>query len=236
MLSEIDEYASNEKKTLVIVFDEFQHLATIKGSEHIEASIRHAAERVKASTYLFSGSNRHLLASMFEDRNRPLFQMSFKLILGRIHEDDYCAFLIKMAKKRWQKAISQTAIITVLELTSRHPSYVNLLCYSLWQESSPPTPNSIRRCWEDLSKKQYYLIESLLQSLSTNQYKLLKLLAHHPTKKPIARDYIKKANLANSSAAQALKMLEEKDMIYKNENDVWHVLDPFVQYELSKLS
>ena len=46
-----------------------------KNYHSIEASIRHAVERSENISYVFSGSNRHLLKQMFGGQGRPLYRL-----------------------------------------------------------------------------------------------------------------------------------------------------------------
>ena len=67
MLLALDRAAGLYRRRVVIVIDEFQQLAQL-GSRTaplgVEGAIRHAVERAEQVTYLFSGSEKHLLASM----------------------------------------------------------------------------------------------------------------------------------------------------------------------------
>ncbi len=72
ILKRIDQTAINLNQRIVIVIDEFQQISEIKEST-IEATIRHAMQYSQKTTYVFSGSNRHLLHNMFNDKNRPFY-------------------------------------------------------------------------------------------------------------------------------------------------------------------
>ncbi|NDA48269.1 MAG: hypothetical protein EBY21_13565, partial [Alphaproteobacteria bacterium] len=75
LLTQLDQYAQKVEKKAVLVFDEFQQISELEETLSIEALIRHAVERSKAITYLFSGSRRHLLKEMFSHKNRPLYRL-----------------------------------------------------------------------------------------------------------------------------------------------------------------
>ena len=77
----LDAYAAELGKKAVIVFDEFQQISLLKEHQTIEASIRHAVERSKAITYIFSGSNRRLLTAMFSAADRPLYKLCLSMPL-----------------------------------------------------------------------------------------------------------------------------------------------------------
>src|SRR3989338_1453323 len=72
LLERIDRLAEKRKKRVVLFFDEFQRVGEISQDRAVESVIRQVAQETKNMMFIFSGSNRHLLYVMFDDRNRPL--------------------------------------------------------------------------------------------------------------------------------------------------------------------
>jgi uncharacterized protein len=62
ILKKLDEVAALAGKRVVVVMDEFQQVSEIP-DHTIEASIRNAMQYSKHVSYVFSGSNRHMLLS-----------------------------------------------------------------------------------------------------------------------------------------------------------------------------
>lgn len=96
MLLGLDQAAGLYRRRAVVVLDEFQQLGQLKSGaagHGPEGAVRHAVERARNVTYLFAGSQRHLLASMFEDEDRPLYRLCRKMTLDRIGAADYRAFI-----------------------------------------------------------------------------------------------------------------------------------------------
>ena len=98
-LGGLNRIASRHKRRAVLVFDEFQQLGLIKGHAPLEAAIRHAAQEATHVSYVFLGSQQHLLSELFENPGRPLYQLCERLKLqqnlrrvlrpvsrGRLHE------------------------------------------------------------------------------------------------------------------------------------------------------
>ncbi|MBY0545641.1 MAG: hypothetical protein K2Q14_08905 [Gammaproteobacteria bacterium] len=61
-LQALDLAASNAKRRVILLFDEFQQIGSLKQTALLEGIIRHCAQFAKYVTYFFSGSNRHLLS------------------------------------------------------------------------------------------------------------------------------------------------------------------------------
>ena len=74
VLTSLDAAAGALKRRAVIVLDEFQQLSSLKYGRSdftLEGAIRHAVERANHVSYVFSGSQRHLLQDMFENPRPP---------------------------------------------------------------------------------------------------------------------------------------------------------------------
>ncbi|HLF67162.1 MAG TPA: ATP-binding protein, partial [Gammaproteobacteria bacterium] len=125
LLLALDQFAEMAKKSCVVVFDEFQQIGELKENHAVEASIRHAVERSQHVSYIFCGSNRHLLNEMFSDKSRPLYHLCDLMTIERIKADCYYTFLNKMAKKKWQAPLSDDVIGEIMHLTENHPYYTN---------------------------------------------------------------------------------------------------------------
>ena len=71
-LKELDNILVKRRKNAVLFLDEFERLARLSQSEAVEGAIRHVAQQSKNLVFIFSGSNRHLLASMFNDSKKAI--------------------------------------------------------------------------------------------------------------------------------------------------------------------
>ena len=86
-------------KPAILFIDEFQEIGKLAKGRGIEGAIRHVAEQTEYLTFVFSGSNRHLLRQMFDDRNRPLYNLCERINLSQISANSYKPFLNKIAIK-----------------------------------------------------------------------------------------------------------------------------------------
>lgn len=229
-LLQLDEYAKRMDRKAVIIFDEFQQISELKENAEIEALIRHAVERSKNITYIFSGSNRHLLQEMFGESTRPLYRLCQPMSIDRIHEEDYVAFLNKAAKAKWGKVIASNALKHILALTERHPFYVNGLCNKLWQSKEMPTLELIQPAWNWYIATYKSMITSDILNLSTNQRKIIQALSKDPEKEPYSASFCGKTKISLSSARQSLDVLVKKDIIRFEEAVGYSLIDPALRY------
>ena len=230
LLLKLDETAQYFKKNAVIFMDEFQQISQLKNYHSIEASIRHAVERSKNISYVFSGSNRKLLKQMFGEQSRPLYRLCQTIHIERMHPDVYIDRFHSLASKKWGKELFPETIQRIFELTELHPFYVNVLCQNLWEEENIPSLQKVDEIWEEFVKNQKNIISHDLTSLSINQKKMMTALSKNPIREAQAIDFISPLKISASSAQQSIEALIQNDFVYKDLNGFYRVLDPAVKY------
>jgi len=220
-----------------LFFDEFQRMTEITESAAIEGVIRQVAQQSKHISFVFSGSSRHLLASMFDDRKKPLYKLCDRLVLDRISEDDYIPFIQKKAKLKWKKQLPNAAVEHILYLTERHSYYVNLLCHRVWIQEKLPTKAAddiiaiINAIWDYYAMEEKTNVLNEIALLGGNQAKLLIALAKYAHyAPPTSKAFIAVTNFSLSSVALAVKGLEQKDYLFIDEARKYQLVDPLIKY------
>ncbi len=231
VLKQLDEYAQKTNKKAVLVFDEFQQISELKESQAVEALIRHAVERSKAITYIFSGSNRHLLQDMFSKSNRPLYRLCTVITIDRIEAGEYMEFINKAAEIKWGVQLSDDVHNTILKLTERHSSYINVLCNELWLKEKPPADHkTVESVWASYVLRHKGIIVSDIISLALNQKKIVRELSFQPEEAPYSASFSIRLQISTASVRRALETLLLKDIVYQNEELLYSVLDPAISY------
>lgn len=235
LLLKLDETAKAFNKKVVIFMDEFQQISELKNYHSIEASIRHAVERSQNVSYVFSGSNRHLLNQMFGDKGRPLYRLCQTIELGRIEGSKYIKRFKQLAKKQWGEELRSEVMETILRLTECHPFYVNAFCQAIWEETKLPIgEETVEALWHNYIKTQRYNISLDVMKLSPNQRKILIALAQKPEHEVQATEFTVKLRISASSSQQSIDVLLKKDFIM-NTPDGYALVDPAVKYYLNYL-
>ena len=106
ILERLENLAQKRDSHIILFFDEFQCISEATTNYAIESVLRQIAQLTKTISFVFSGSNRHLLDRLFSDRSRPFYKMCEKIYLERISEEEYTKHIQKIAKKHWQKELS----------------------------------------------------------------------------------------------------------------------------------
>ena len=232
----LDQVAEELNKKVVVLLDEFQQISSLSDNHTIEASIRHAVERSKNVTYIFSGSDRHALELMFNDKNRPLFHLCKLVRIERIHHQDFSQFIQAAAGLHWKNPLPDEVIAKILELTECHTYYVNYLCRQLWDdEKCPDQLERVEEVWAQCVANQLPWITDDIGKLSANQRAVLAALVAQPTKEIFSQAFLEKTGLQISSIRRVIDSLQKSNMIQKNKEGIYSVLDPAITTYLRTL-
>ncbi|MCY4212413.1 MAG: hypothetical protein OXF68_02180 [Gammaproteobacteria bacterium] len=239
MLLALDAAAGAYGRRVAFVLDEFQQLSELQNGapRSLEGAVRHAVERARNVTYVFAGSRKHLLASMFEDEDRPLYRLCRKMTLKRISAEDYRDFLRRAGRTRWRRQVPAEAIDGVLALTHRHPHYVNALCAPLWRAEAPPTADDVAAMWAKLVAEEGGVAAGRIARLAPSQRALLRAIAAaedgvpHPT----SHAFLGRLRLPASTGVRARDALERDDLIQQQADGRWTLVDPAMAAWLRRL-
>jgi AAA+ ATPase superfamily predicted ATPase len=227
----LEKLLEDKKKYAVLLMDEFQSVGVIAQGKGIEAAIRHVAQKTKYLTLIFSGSNRKLLKTMFEDETRPLYKLCWKMVVKRISAEHYQSHLQKAAKSAWKQDLDVMVLNKIIFLTERHPFYLNKLCDRLWTyyNVKPPSIRDVERAWSEILEEEKSDAIKEISLLSLGQKNVLYQVAIGTNTHLTSKQTMLELQMTSSSIVTALDGLEEKDIIEK-EDDQYQVINPIVRF------
>lgn len=234
ILLQLDKAAGLAKKRVVVVIDEFQQLSEI-GDSQLEAAFRHAMQYSKHVSYVFSGSHRHMLFCMFNDKNRPFYNSCEIMSIERISRQHYTPFIQKAAKQKWNKQLADEVLNCIFELSALHPSYVNRICGHFWLINKMPMVSSITEYWNNFVASRRSEFSEDLLNLSKNQKRVINYLVKNPTAQPSDKNICNATELPEASVRQAVKVLLDRDIIYRDPDNILQVLDPALRDYINTL-
>jgi hypothetical protein len=88
-----EEVARKRGKRIVVMFDEFQEISSLDGVVLLKA-MRSRMQTHKHVSYIYAGSKKHLLLSIFEEKEGAFFKSARSMELGPIPHADFERFLI----------------------------------------------------------------------------------------------------------------------------------------------
>ncbi len=228
---------SDGKRRAVVVFDEFQRIAEYD-SDMVERRLRSVVQRQSDVAYLFLGSRRHTIRSMFLDSDRPLYRSAGHYPLGPIAARHWIPF-VRPKFLAGDKQITEEQILEILRLTDGHPFYTQHLCHLLWEQCEPGmevTSERIAGAVSLLLEREGFAYATLWESLTNNQRRFLKGLTAEPGKpQPFSSAFARRHGLRSSSNAQrAAESLLNRDVLDR-ENGTYLFLDRFFRLWVEQL-
>ncbi len=231
----IEKLLSEKNQQAIFLMDEFQNVGVIAQGKGIEAAIRHVAQKSKYLTIIFSGSNRKMLQTMFDDENRPLYKLCWKLALNRISAEHYITHIKNAAKLTWKKNLPELCLHKILNVTERHPFYINKLCDRIWSyhPQDLPQENDIDIAWQKILDEERSDAIKELSLLSPGQKTVLLQIAKNPESQLTGKQALMEMNMNSSSVMTALDGLEEKDVIERGD-EKYQIINPVIKYYAEK--
>lgn len=225
----LEKLLAEKNKKAIIFLDEFQEIDKISKQKGIEGAFRTVAQETQHLSIIFSGSVRSLLLSMFEDENRPLYKLCRKIKLNRIHSNDYENHIQNIAISTWKKKLDEKAFQKIMQLSNRHPYYVNYLCDILWEESKDcPIVEDVESAWSSVIAEEWSDALRELSDLPIGQRRLLKYIANNYVKSVQNQKISQMLSMPPSSLSSAVDVLIEKDYVEKNNDGYYQVINPLL--------
>ena len=106
-LDRIFSFLEKTSKPNIIVFDEFQTIEEYP--EKMSAILRSKIQTMGNTRFIFSGSEQHMLQSMFKEDNKPFYKSALSMELDIIPEQTYTEFCKRLFQER-KKNITDEAI------------------------------------------------------------------------------------------------------------------------------
>jgi AAA+ ATPase superfamily predicted ATPase len=225
----LEKLLAEKNKRAVIFLDEFQEIDRITKQKGIEGAFRTAAQEMQCLSLIFSGSVRSLLLSMFEDENRPLYKLCRKIKLDRIDTNDYEKHIQKIAVDTWSEPLEKDTFNKIMELSNRHPYYVNYLCDALWETCQKlPKINDVKNAWASVIEEEWSDALRELSDLPIGQRKLLKHIANNTVKTIRDHETCLILSMPASSVSTSVQVLLEKDYVEQNKQGYYGVINPLL--------
>ena len=212
----------SKKNRMVVAFDEFQEVAGY-GGDVFEKMLRNAIQHHQKISYIFAGSQRHLITEMFNDRKRAFYKIAASFPLKKIETADYIDWIGGLYR-RSERKIEYRMIEDVVNRCENHPKYVQEFFFHLWVEP--------QLSFEVIDRVEHRIIHDRVpefsyawDALTLNQRKALKLIAGTLGKNIFAAENLVAYGFRTASQASAALMKLEKGG-FLDKNREWKIHDP----------
>lgn len=222
-------------KPWIIVFDEFQEINKLNG-DNFEKEMRSCLIHHDKVSYVFLGSQTHMLLNMFTHKNRAFYQFAKILELKKVPERYMHKYLADGLAKTGLNG-NDALITSIIETANNIPHYVQYLASAVWErgmEINIMNENILEKAIDKIINNQRDFFMSLFDRLTSYQQKVLFAILKEPVS-IFNQEYRNKFNLsAESSTQRAVKKLIELEILEKHQN-YYHFPDPFFRKWLMKM-
>lgn len=233
-LREICEYLRQSEKTCYIALDEFQQVASYP-EPGAEAILRSQMQFMPNVKFIFAGSQRHLIQSMFNDAARPFYRSTRTLSLDVIPMEAYYDFAAPHFQKQGRTMHAQV-FDRLYHSVHGHTWYVQALLKELYSYYQPIDLGLLDQAFTSLVMSNGSFYEYAYNRYSLTLRRLLKAIAAEGTvRETTSSTFIQRYKLkAASSVSTALKSLAAEDVVCHSPEGV-RLYDPFFEAWLRRL-
>jgi uncharacterized protein len=221
--------AAEQKKRVVLYFDEFQEITDI--DPKLPALMRAVFQEQPDVAHVYAGSKRHMMNRLFSDENEPFFKSAKVMEIDTIPPDAFREF-IKSRFDATDRGIAEAALAGLLDITKGHPYGTQELAYALWEE----VPEGFTASSSDLEAALEVVVRAenahftlLWEKISRAQRLVLQALAAEPGRVQSSR-YRERFGLPGASTVQrAIESLAADELVAKGPDGTHEIVEPFLK-------
>ncbi len=228
-LEEIFNYLEQADKPCIVAIDEFQQVANYP-EKNVEALLRTYIQHTKNTTFIFAGSQRHLLENIFFSSSRPFYQSVQALHLQAIPFESYKNFVIKKFKIA-DKNFAEEYVGVIYQILEGHTWYLQNIMneiFSLLKPNEEVDVEIVKQAFSNKLINLQPLFQTTLNLLTERQKELLIAISKEGKATTVLSGaFIKRHALHSTSSVQtSTKQLLDKEII-SFENKSYFVYDRF---------
>lgn len=230
---ELIQVLNNTKKKIVLAFDEFQQIQNYE-EKNVEAQLRTMLQTSPNISFIFSGSDQHMLMQMFENKDRPFYSFGQYMRLDRIEPKLYLEFIQSHFKKA-KKRISEENILEIIEWCNYRTFNIQMVMnrlYSLDQKNIDEA--DVRLVKETILREKDEIYYTIRRLVTPGQWKVIEAFAKEgEIESPYGKYFMKKYGFTNSSIIRrAVQTCLENNIFYNvhnNERSYYEIDDIFLR-------
>ena len=211
-------FLDSRKKRVILALDEFQQVTSFPEG-NAEAAFRSWMQGYPNIRFIFSGSQRNLMRSIFSEQNRPFYKSTQMLDLSPIPLEAYREFIQKHFSKA-SKNINDRVVEEIYRWSRGQTYTVQLICNKAFASNESLTPETLQQVFSETIEQEKPVFYNYMKMLTATQWDVLRAIAiSEPVASPHSRDFISRHGLgAPSSVSTALNALIEKEMVIQEDD------------------
>ena len=218
-----------KKRKPVVVFDEFQDILNLEDSYEALALLRSKIQFQSAIPYIFVGSIRHKMDTIFTHHDSPFFKSAIPMTVDPLPYEDFSQFLRKKFTKG-QRKIEDETLKKVFEIANNISGDIQQLCEALWEVTSEREIigiDKLKSALELIFSREQKSYENYISLLTGIQLKCLMAIAMKGGKRVFSVSFMKTAGFNNpSTVKRAIIRLIKLNILFESE-DEYRFTNPF---------
>ena len=214
----------------LLVFDEFQEIALVKGAE---AAFRSCFQELPGDLpIIILGSKKHLLSRIFADPSSPLANWGGFLEASEISAEEYLAYANERFHTSNQSIDLETCHYLKLRLQS-NPECMNIVCFRLMRSeillNKVLDRADVERCITKVVDERASVYLEFLSHFSELERKFLSEIAKRsPVLKPHGKEFLSAIKASTGSSGPMLKKMLDQAVVYQDPNGIT-LADPLLK-------
>ena len=222
-------------KPCIFAIDEFQQIANYPET-NVEATLRTHIQKMNNCLFIYAGSNRHIIESMFNSAAKPFYNSAEQIYLDCISKDVYTAFVEEQFTKAGRR-ITPEAASFAYDLFEGHTYYVHNVLHNAFAYIDPDKTieeTDINNTLSDILEEKGRTFASVMNQLNYQQKETLIAIAKEGKASGVtSAAFVKKHALKSPSSVQfAISALLEKQLLtYQNQGrtKLYSIADRFLE-------
>lgn len=218
-----------KKSRIVVVLDEFQDILNIEDSREALSLFRGKIQFQADIPYIFVGSIRHKMESVFTDHNSAFFKSAIPLNVGPLDDTEFANFLSKKFASG-KRRISEETLNRVFEICNYIPGDIQQLCQALWEvsaENGKVSMGKLKGALILVFSREQKSYENYLSLLTNLQQKCLLTIAREGGQNIFSRSFMKAGGFTNpSSVRRAIRRMLDINLLYESSGE-YRFINPF---------
>jgi len=211
-------YLEDTGKSAVIAIDEFQKIVSLTSAKKVEELLRTIANKRKNLSFIFTGSKRNLLLSMFNDSDRPFYKLGVEFRLQPIDADHF----YQWANERLQRKdifLERKGFDYLYKESDGETRFMQMIFYTVFNrfESTKIVGLQELKAIVDEIIEQKQELGTILDTYTINQQNALKLIAFMNGNNIYSKEALKRYALNKAALQSAVKSFVEKGVLFENE-------------------
>jgi AAA+ ATPase superfamily predicted ATPase len=211
-------YLQSRNDHFALAIDEFQQVVAYP-EKNVEAILRTHLQETGNISMIFSGSRKHLLTGIFSSPDRPFYNSTKIIEIGKINESNYREFVREKFEKGGIKT-DPSGIDVIFRVTEGHTFYVQYLCNRLFSNKRAITADETLNMLRKIINENEAVYASYIALLTPLQFKTLRAIAlNSGVRNPTSSEFLKSNDLgAASSVSLAVRSLTDKGFLDLEDN------------------